>query len=177
MPVRLLFQDEARFGRISDSRRCWAPLPSRPLVGQQVVREYIYGFTAVSPQDGKMSCLILPWVDAETMSIFLEHTAQTFPNDFCLMILDGAGWHHATDLRLPSNMALLYLPPYSPELNPVEHLWSYLRTNTIGNTTFKSLDQVQSTLADGMRQLLQQPELVASITNFSWLNTIYLTLN
>jgi hypothetical protein len=60
MPVRLLFQDEARFGRLSDHRRCWAPWPARPVVGQQVIREYVYGLVAVSPQDGKFSALCCP---------------------------------------------------------------------------------------------------------------------
>ena len=91
MPIRLLFQDEGRFGRISDLRRCWAPLPSRPVAGHQVIREYVYAMTAVSPQDGRLTSLIMPWVDAETMSIVLAHTEQTFAGDFCLMLLDGAG--------------------------------------------------------------------------------------
>ena len=119
----------------------------------------------------------MPWVDAQTMSTFLTHTAQTFPDDLCLMVLDGAGWQHARDLRIPENMALIFLPPYSPELNPVEHLWAYLRTNVRCNTTFDSLDQVQNTLAAGLRDLDQQPELVHSMTNFDWINTIYFTLN
>ena len=72
MPVRLLFQDESRFGRISDQRRCWAPLPSRPVVGHQVIREYVYVMTAVSPKDGRLSSLVMPWLDSEVMSIFLS---------------------------------------------------------------------------------------------------------
>jgi hypothetical protein len=75
MPVRLLFQDEARFGRLSDHRRCWAPWPLRPAVGQQVIREYVYGLVAVSPQDGKFSSLVLPWVDTEAMSVFLAQAS------------------------------------------------------------------------------------------------------
>lgn len=111
------------------------------------------------------------------MSIFLTHTAQTFPDDFCLMVLDGAGWHHAGDLRVPQNMALIFLPPYSPELNPVEHLWAYLRTHAMGNTAFESLDQVQNALVAGLRDLDQNPELVHDMTNFDWLKTICLMLN
>ncbi|MGH9396010.1 MAG: hypothetical protein ACRD18_04080, partial [Terriglobia bacterium] len=60
MSVRLLFQDEARFGRLSDERRCWAPWPERPCVGKQIIREYTYGLVAVSPHDGKFSSLVLP---------------------------------------------------------------------------------------------------------------------
>jgi hypothetical protein len=137
-----LFQDEGRFGRINDTRRCWAPLPTRPVVGQQVVREYLYGFVAVSPFDGRCASLILPWVDAQTMSIFLRHAAQEFCDTFCLMLLDGAGWHHARDLVLPENLRLLFLPPYSPELNPVEHIWDYLRENHFGNDALPTLEAV-----------------------------------
>ena len=106
MPVRLLFQDEARFGRLSDHRRCWAPWPTRPVVGQQVIREYVYRLAAVSPQDGKFSALVLPWEDAETMSVFLAQTSADFPSEYCLMLLDGAGWHRAVALRVPSHLAV-----------------------------------------------------------------------
>ena len=73
--IRWLFQDEGRFGRINDARRCWAPLPSRPVVGQQIVREYVYGVVAACPFDGQLSSLILRYVDACKVSIFLAHVA------------------------------------------------------------------------------------------------------
>jgi hypothetical protein len=117
MPVRLLFQDEARFGRLSDHRRCWAPWPWRPTVGQQVIREYVYGLVAVSPQDGKFSSRVRPWVDTEAMAVFLAQAAADFPGEFCLMLLDGAGWHRAAAWRVPAGMRLLPLLPYRPELN------------------------------------------------------------
>jgi len=177
VPVRLLFQDEGRFGRISDLRRCWAPLPSRPIVGHQVIREYVYAMTAVSPRDGRLTSLIMPWVDAETMSIFLAHIEQTFAGDFCLMLLDGAGWHRARELRVPATIKLISLPPYSPELNPVEHIWEYLRENSFKNFSLNSLDEVVDILAEGLSFLSQQPEIVRSMTNFDWLNTLCLTYN
>jgi hypothetical protein len=96
-----MFQDEARFGRINDPRRCWAPKGVRPEVGMQIVREYTYAFGAVSPHDGTLDSLILPVVTAEAMSIFLEEVAQRHPEEFILMFLDGAGWHRANDLAVP----------------------------------------------------------------------------
>lgn len=69
------------------------------------------------------------------MTLFLRHTAQEFADSFCLMLLDGAGWQHAQDLVLPDNLRLLFPPPYSPELNPVEHVWEHLRENHFGNDT------------------------------------------
>lgn len=176
-PRQLLFQDEGRFGRINDTRRCWAPLPLRPVVGHQIVREYLYGFVAVSPFDGGCTSLILPRVDAQTMTLFLRHTAQEFADSFCLMLREGAGWHHAQDLVWPDNLRLLFRPPYRPELNPVEHVWEYLRENHFGNDTFPTLGAVGERLATGLRTLAQQPELVRSLTCFDWLNTIRLSSN
>lgn len=177
MKVRIFFQDEGRFGRISDRRRCWGPLPRRPEVGQQVIREYIYSLAAVCPWDGQLSTLVMPWVDAEIMSIFLAHTAKLFPEDYCLMFLDGAGWHRANELKVPPNIRLLQLPPYSPELNPVEHLWDYLRENFFSNRALQSLDEVEELLMQALRHLIFNPELVRAMTNFRWLNTISLTSN
>jgi len=177
MPVRLLFQDEARFGRLSDHRRCWAPFPSRPCVGQQVIREYTYAVAAVSPQDGRFASLVLPWLDAPAMSVFLAQTAQEFSGEYCLMLLDGAGWHRATALQVPETLRLLRLPPYSPELNPVEHLWEYLRENYFGNHVFPSLEAVLDRLCRGLRMLDQQPQLVQSMTDFAWMKPLYLMLN
>ena len=175
--LRLLFQDEARFGRISDRRRCWAPLPVRPIVGQQIVRQFVYGLAAVSPFDGRLCSLVLPWVDTEAMSLFLAHTAASFARDHCLMLFDGAGWHTAHALKVPPNLTLLRLPPYSPELNPTEHIWDHLRENYIGNRVFSSLNRVIDQLCVGLRDLHHQPKLVQSLTCFDWLNTLPLMLN
>lgn len=177
MPRRLLFQDEGRFGRINDPRRCWMPLPQRPVVRQQVVREYLYSFVAVCPFDGQFSCLTLPWADTTAMSIFLEHTAGAFPGEFCLMFLDGAGWHQARDLRVPPTIRLLPLPPYSPELNPVEHIWDHLRENDFRNEALESLNAVADRLGQGLRRLAFDPPLVKSLTCFDWINTIRMTAN
>jgi hypothetical protein len=177
MPVRLLFEDEGRFGRISDTRRCWVPLPHRAVVGQQVVREYLYSVATVCPQDGSVVALILPWVDAETMSLFLQHAAAEYPGEFCLMFLDRAAWHCAGALQVPASMRLLFLPPYSPELNPVEHLWDHLRENYFGNQVFHSLDDVETRLCQAYRDLFAHPELVRSLTRFEWMNTLPMMSN
>jgi hypothetical protein len=121
-PIRIFFQDEARFGRISDTRRCWCPKPIRPICRSMVSQEYTYAYAAVDIASGKMDSLILPYVNEACMQIFVDEVASRYPEERMVMILDGAGWHKAKDLKLPSNLRLLSLPPYSPELNPVEHL-------------------------------------------------------
>jgi hypothetical protein len=172
-----LFQDEGRFGCINDTRRCWAPAPVRPQTSRQVVRESIYAFGAVCPQDGSLASLVLPWSDSETMSIFLAHTAHMYPHDCCVMLLDRAGWHRSGQLRVPPRMHLVWLPPYSPELNPSEHLWDYLEKNWLRNTAFPSLDAVEQTVCAGLRYLGQHADIVKSMTLFDWINTIPLTYN
>jgi len=175
--VRLMFQDEARFGRINDPRRCWAPPGVRPEVGMQIVREYTYAFGAVSPHDGALVSLILPVVTAEAMSIFLAEVAQRHPEDFILMVLDGAGWHRASTLVVPENMKLLPLPPYSPQLNPTEHIWDEVREKWFANTVFDALDGVEDRLEESLAYLEQNKSLVASITGFDWIVSISLIAN
>ena len=86
--VRIMFQDEARFGRISDNKRCWAPKGVRPEVPHQIIREYVYAFSAICPADGLLVSLILPFVNAWTMSLFLEEVSQRFPDEYILVFMD-----------------------------------------------------------------------------------------
>jgi transposase len=168
-PIRLMFQDEARFGRINDPRRCWAPKGCRPEVGMQIVREYTYAFGAASPHDGVLDTLVLPVVTAETMSIFLAEVARRHPEEFILMFLDGAGWHRANNLVIPENMKLETLPPYSPQLNPMEHIWDEVREKWFTNEVFESLDGVEDRLVEALAALENDQELVASTTGFDWI--------
>jgi transposase len=122
-----------------------------------------------------MSSLILPWVDASLMTLFLSHTAATFPNDHCVVLMDRAGWHIANDLVVPPSMTLLSLPPYSPECNPAEQIWKYTRSNDLRNRTFASLDDVVSAVSGSLHTLHTNPELVRSMTAFDWIKTLRLT--
>jgi transposase len=173
--VRLMFQDEARFGRINDPRRCWAPRGFRPEVGMQIVREYTYAFGAVSPHDGVLDTLVLPVVTAEAMSIFLAEVARRHPEEFIVMVLDGAGWHRANSLIVPENMRLEGLPPYSPQLNPVEHLWDEIREKWFANEVFDSLDGVEGRLVEALVALESNQDWVASTTGFDWVINCQLT--
>jgi hypothetical protein len=149
-------------------------LPLRPVVGQQIVREYVYAFVAVSPLDGRMTSLILPWVDASLMSLFLSHTAEQFHDEHCVVLMDRAGWHVANDLVVPRSMTLLPLPPYSPECNPVEQIWKYTRTNDLRNQTFENLEDVIDAVSSSLHTLHTNPEIVRSMTAFDWIKTLRL---
>ena len=170
--MRVLFQDEARFGRLSDPRRCWAPRGMRPEVSAQLVREFTYAFAAVSPHDGGLDTLVLPEVTAQTMSLCLAEVASRHPEDFILMFLDQAGWHKARAVVVPANMRLEWLPPYSPECNPVEHLWEEIREKWFANRLFQHLDGVEDTLVTALHTLERETERVASITGFDWIISI-----
>jgi transposase len=167
-----MFQDEGRFGRINDSRRCWAPRGIRPSVAVQIVREYTYLFGAVSPHDGCLDSLVLPEVNSETMSIFLAEVAQRHAKEQIVMVLDGAGWHRAGDLRVPPNVQLLPLPPYSPQLNPMEHIWDEIREKWFPNLVFNSLEAVEDRLVESVLALENDGVSVSSITGFDWIINI-----
>ena len=169
-----MFQDEGRFGLMGRPRRCWAPRQVRPTVGARLERQFTYAFAAVSPHDGVMDSLILPWVNAETMSLFLATVAERHANEFIVMVMDQAGWHIAGDLIVPANMRLVYLPPYSPELNPAEHLWDSLRENHFASTVAGSLDAVEATLVEGLRSMEADLPSTQKLTGFNWITSISL---
>jgi len=167
-----MFQDEGRFGRISDPRRCWVPPGPRPEVPAQIVREYTYAFAAVSPHDGTLDSLILPDVNAEMMSLFLAEVAARHPDEFVLMLLDKAGWHRAAALRVPENLRLHWLPRYSPQCNPAEHLWDEIREKAFANRVFDSLAAVEDTLCQALATLERDPGRARSLTGFDWIVSI-----
>ena len=90
------------------------------------------------------------------------------------MVMDQAGWHIAADLIVPANMRLLYLPAYSPELNPAEHLWESLRENHFGNTVASSLDGVEEVLVEGLRSMEADLPRIQKLTGFNWVTSISL---
>jgi hypothetical protein len=108
------------------------------------------------------------------MSLFLAEVAQRHADEFVLMVMDQAGWHIAGDLCVPANMRLLFLPPYSPELNPAEHLWKALREDCFANHVFKDLQAVERVLTDGLVALESDPARTQSITGFNWITSISL---
>jgi hypothetical protein len=115
---------------------------------------------------GKMTSLILPSADTEMMNLFLEHVSTTFAKYFVVMQVDQAGWHLSKDLKIPTNMRLIAQPAYSPELNPVEHVWEEVREKHLANLALASLDEVIDKVCDGLNQLEANPERLRSMTYF-----------
>ena len=111
-----MFQDEARFGRISDPRSCWAPAPHRPVVNLALVREFRYEYAAVSPWDGALDFMTAEKMNTENMSLFLEQVSKAHQDQFIVIVVDGASSHRSKELEIPKNMSFVRLPPYSTEL-------------------------------------------------------------
>ncbi len=124
-----------------------------------------------------MDSLVLPWVNTETMSMFLTMVSERHENEFVIMVMDQAGWHIAAGLEVQPNMRLVFLPPYSPEINPAEHIWDTLRENTVGNSVFSSLDAADEALSEGLLTLELDPLRMQALTGFDWITSISLKAN
>ena len=110
-PVRLMFQDEARFGRMVRPRRCWAPAPLRPVISNGYERQFVYVSGAVSPLQGQLDWRLCREMNTVRMGEFLTQVSQAHPKDLIVMVVDGASSHKAKDLPIPENIRLLALPP------------------------------------------------------------------
>ena len=169
-----MFQDEARFGRISDLRRCWCPKPFRPVCSSLVSQENTYAYGAVNIVDGQFESLILPYCDTVCMQIFVEEIARRHPDEKIAMVVDGAGWHKSKSLQVPENIRLIHLPPYSPELNPVEHIWDELREKGFHNRVFSSLEALEEHLLGELCKLENNPDITKAIVAWPWINNAFM---
>lgn len=170
-PLMLWFEDEARFGRINNVSRCWSLRQKRPTVTKQMIREYTYAYTAVCPSTGSTFSIISPVNNTEAMNVFLALLSAEYSQHKIVMVLDGAGWHTSGMLEVPANISLLHLPPYSPELNPVEHIWDYVREQKgFNNHTFDTIEQVEDKLQSALKEISEENSKMKSLCNFHWLN-------
>lgn len=166
-------QDEGRFGRVNIPKASWAPMGIRPNVAKQVVRQSFYVYCAVAPSLGKISSLILPYGNTDMMNLFLENVSQDFSNNEIIMQVDGAGWHRSKDLKIPNNIYFIIQPPYSPEVNPTEHIWDEIREKYLHNKIFNSLEETMDKVCFGLNDLESKPDLIKSMTFFPHLNVAY----
>lgn len=169
LPLRLLFQDESRFGLISDARRCWCPAPERPVCPVTISHQAVYAYASVSIGSGQVDSLILPRVDTACMQIFLNEIASRYPKEKLVMVLDNAGWHLGKELKIPKNMRLLPLPPYSPELNPMENIWDELREKSFYNKVFENIDHLEQHLLSTLQEIEKTPDITKSISDWPWI--------
>jgi transposase len=172
LPMQLMFQDEARFGRMSDPRSCWAPSPHRPVVNLTLVREFRYEYAAVSPWDGCLDFMTTEKMNTENMTHFLTQVSEAHKNEFIVMVVDGASSHRSKDLVVPENVTLVRPPPYSPELNPAEQIRNVLRRNYFANRVFESLDAATAQAELGLTEMAESKPATRSLTNWPWISAI-----
>ena len=173
-PIELWWQDEARVGQQGTLTRVWAERGSRPSAPRDQRRESAYIFGAVCPRRDLGAALVLPYANAQAMNLHLDEiSSQVTQGSHAVLLLDGAGWHQTGDkLRVPGNISLLPLPPYSPELNPVENIWQFLRQNHLSNRVFKSYNDVLDACCDAWNALVAEPNRIASIATRHWASVI-----
>jgi DDE superfamily endonuclease len=129
----------------------------------------------VSPLDGVLDTLVLPTAHTESMNLFLAEVAQRHAEEWIVLVREGAGGHRAQRLCVPPNRRLLPLPPWSPQLNPVEHVWDEVREKYFANRRFVSLDQLEEQLVAGLATLEADAQRMASLTGFDWITCVPLT--
>jgi putative transposase len=169
--IRVMWQDEAGFGRINKPRHCLCFEGLRPTVPCHHIREYRYVYGAVEPRTGNDFFLVMPNCNTVCMNIFLEKLSEQYANDYILLVMDCASWHKAKGLCIPDNIRIVHIPPYTPEMNPIEQIWTHLRKSGFRNEIFQTLDNVVDRLCNTIRKLT--PEIVKSITGRDWILSMF----
>src|SRR3954469_22265467 len=172
-PVEVWFQDEARVGQQGTLTRVWARRGTRPRAPRDRRYAWAYLFGAVRPERAVGAALVLPYADTEATGLHLAEIGRhVAPGAHAVVVLDGAGWHAAGGLAVPENLTLLPLPSYSPELNPVENVWEYLRQNKLGLRVWPDYDAIVATCCGAWNWLVAAPDRLASITRREWAKAV-----
>ena len=129
---------------------------------------YIFG--AICPARGVGAGMITPTANTECMNLHLaEISTQINAGARAVLVCDGAGWHQTGgDLQVPDNIILLHLPPYAPELNPMENVWEYLRANKLSALVWNSYDEIIDACRAAWNFLIDDPERIKSIGTRDW---------
>ena len=167
--LRIMFADEARFGRINRPPTVLGTNRDQTGSGRPIDPRIHLLYGAVSPKDGRCMCLITPTSNTACFQTFLDVLARKFARQDILLVLDGAPNHRCGGLIVPDNITLLYLPPYSPELNPKENIWDEIREKLFKNYALKSMDEVYSKLDEAALYIQRNPRVVKSIASFPYI--------
>ena len=162
-----MFQDEAGFGRINKPKYCWCKKGIRPSVPCHHIREYRYVYGAVEPINGNSCFLIMPYCNTDCMNVFLDHLSESYSDDIIILVCDGAAWHKSKAIKIPENIRLAFIPPYTPEMNPIEQIWKEIRKRGFRNEVFQTLNKVVDRLSDTIRSI--SSETITSITARDWI--------
>ena len=170
----LWFQDETRIGQQGNLSRLWTQKGSRPRKIKDQPFAYAYIFGAVCPQKDTGAALIMPYANSHAMNAHLKeisHNVQKYYH--AIVLMDGAGWHISKELNIPRNLTLIKLPPYSPELNPIENIWQYMKDNYLNNHVFKDYNDIVNKASNAWNKLLNERGKIKAITTRKWANTCH----
>jgi len=162
--LRIYFQDESRFGQQGTTTNVWAQQGSRPTAVRQTEYEYLWVLGAVCPETGHAEGLLSPQLNTKIVNEFLAQFARTIPNDeHAVMLWDGAGFHASKQLRVPENVTVVTLPAYSPELNPIENLWHYLKSHFWSNRAYDDYNALEQAAVDAWHKAALDADLMKTV--------------
>ncbi len=167
--VEIWFQDEARLGRKNGRTRIWASTGTRPRApaDQRYANAYLFG--AICPARGVGAALMLPFANTSAMQMHLDEISRNVAaKAHAVVLMDRAGWHGTDKLNVPDNLTIILLPSRSPELNPVENIWQFLRQNWLSNRVFEHHDDILDAGCDAWNKLIAQPQTITSIGMRKW---------
>ena len=168
-PMEVWFTDEARVGQQGTLTRVWAKRGSRPRAPRDRRYAWAYLFGAICPDRRTGAAIVMPEVNIAAMNQHLaEISRHVSAGAIALLVLDGAGWHRSPRLKVPDNVVLLPLPPYAPELNPVENVWEFLRANLLSLRVWDTYEAILDACCDAWNKLMATPQRIASITQRAW---------
>ena len=168
-PIELWFQDEARIGQKNGVARQWARRGTRPRQPADQRYENAYLFGAICPAKGKGAAVASPWANTDAMQKHIDAiSGAVAPGAHAVLVMDRAGWHATSKLVVPANITPILLPSKSPELNPVENIWQYLRANWLSNRVFESYDAIIDAMCDAWNKLVALPDTIRSIGMRAW---------
>lgn len=162
--------DEHRLGLKPILRRVWAPIGERPIAVVHHRYEWLYLYGFVHPASGTTEWLVLPRVNVAWFNRALAEFAKATgagANKRIVLVVDGAGWHRSPQVVVPEGLHLVFLPPYSPELQPAERLWE-LTDEPLVNRSFNTLDDLEAVLVQRCRVMLEMKDDIRARTNFHW---------
>jgi hypothetical protein len=166
--IEVWFQDEARVGQKGRMVRRWFQRGMRPRMVKDQRYRSAYIFGAVCPARDTGAALVLTHVSVAAMNLLLEEVAsQLPPGTHAAMLIDNAGWHTANDLRVPPNITLVHLPPYSPELNAIEKVWQYLRDRYLSSRLFAGTRAIVDACCAAWNSLIAEAGRIRSLTDFA----------
>jgi transposase len=167
--IEIWFQDEARLGQKNGLVRQWARKGTRPRQPADQRYQNAYLFGAICPATGKGAALMMPKANARAMQAHLDEISLTIARSaHAVLLMDRAGWHTTAKLTVPKNITIILLPSRSPELNPMENVWQYMRQTWLSNRVFETYADILDAGCTAWNRLIAQPDTIRSIGNRKW---------